>query len=92
MMCYQISQHGEPVALVATMALARRIVQCQPAGFYDLDTVDVGAPKVLRRAQVRRFSIKHRIRRGRSRAIKPPSPGVEGRATLTFDPARQQAN
>ena len=92
MMCYQISQNGEPVALVATITLARRIVQCQPAGFYDVDTVEVGDPKLIRRTRARRFSIKHRIRRGRSWAIKPPSPGAEGRATLTLDPAPQQAH
>ena len=72
MMCYQISQNGEPVALVASITLARRIVQCQPPGFYDVDTVELGDPMPIRRPPARKSSIKSRTRRGRHEASHQP--------------------
>ena len=44
MTCYRISHDGEPVALVASLGLARKIVCCQPPGYYRLDKVRVGRP------------------------------------------------
>jgi hypothetical protein len=91
MMCYQISQSGEPVALVATIALAHRIVRCQPPGFYEVDVVEIGEPMSRRRPRARKFSIKHKIRRARSRAGKQPSPGLQGGAAPMFEEPRPQA-
>ena len=42
MTCYRISHDEEPIALVASLGLARRIVCCQPPGYYRLDKVRVG--------------------------------------------------
>ena len=44
MTCYRISHGGEPVALVASLGLARKIACCQPPGYYRLDRVRVGRP------------------------------------------------
>ncbi len=76
MMCYQISQNGEPVALVASITLARRIVECQPSGFYDVDTVEVGDPTPIRSSRARKSSIKSRTRRGRHAASHQPGPRI----------------
>jgi hypothetical protein len=64
MMCYQISQNGEPVALVATVALAYRIVGCQPTGFYQVDALEVGEPTSRGRSRARKSLTKHQIRLG----------------------------
>ncbi len=85
MMCYQISQSGEPVALVASIGLARRIVECQPPGFYDVDTLEVGAPMSPRRARARKSSSKNKIRRGRHKANKQPGQGVHGSVAVVVD-------
>jgi hypothetical protein len=78
MMCYQISQNGEPVALVATVALASQIVGCQPTGFYQVDALEVGEPMPIRRSRARKSSIKHKIRLGRQRGNKQPGAWIEG--------------
>jgi hypothetical protein len=44
MTCYRISHGEEPVALVASLGLARKIVCCQPPGHYRFDKVRVGRP------------------------------------------------
>jgi hypothetical protein len=44
MTCYQISHDEEPIALVASLGLARRIVCCQPPGYYRLAKIRMGPP------------------------------------------------
>jgi hypothetical protein len=92
MMCYQISQNGEPVALVASMALTQQIIQCQPPGFYQVDAVDVGEPISGRRSRARKLSIKHKTRRGRYRANKRRGRLKGDDDELILDQARQQAH
>lgn len=41
MMCYQISQGGEPVAFVARLSMAEEIVRCQAPGHYSVEAVQV---------------------------------------------------
>ena len=39
MTCYLVREGGEPVALVASIDLAREIVFCQPPGYYIVDEI-----------------------------------------------------
>ena len=41
MTCYQISQDGQPVAIVASIAMARAIIMCRPRGTYEVDEVRI---------------------------------------------------
>lgn len=50
MTCYMISQGGEPVAFVASIALARAIVHCQPWGEYLVEPFEVEDPTPDRRS------------------------------------------
>jgi hypothetical protein len=69
MTCYQISESGELVALVANLGLAQAIIQCQPPGYYQVDEVEVGDPAGGARSRARRHSITRRGGRGRRRQI-----------------------
>ena len=51
MTCYQISQSGEPVALVENLALAERIAGCQAPGFYQVEEIQVDGPDPRWRSQ-----------------------------------------
>jgi hypothetical protein len=92
MIGYQISQGGEPVALVATIALARQIVQCQPDGFYQVDAVEVGEPVLRRRLRSREPSIRRMVRRSRHEVKGQPSPGVSGLTSQAMDQAQRQVH
>jgi hypothetical protein len=92
MIGYQISQGGEPVALVASIALARQIVQCQPEGFYQVDAVEVGEPASRRRLRSREPSIRRMVRRSRHEAKGRPSPGVSGVTSQALDQAQHQVH
>jgi hypothetical protein len=48
MTCYRISHDEEPIALVGSLGLARRIVCCQPPGYYRLDKIRMGPPITLK--------------------------------------------
>jgi len=76
MKCYQVSQNGEAVALVASIALARRIIQCQPLGFYQVEAVEVGEPMSRPRSRARRSSSKQKTRRDRQKAHDEPGAGI----------------
>ena len=51
MTCYRISHDKEPIALVASLGLARRIVCCQPPGYYRLDKIRMGPPITVHQLQ-----------------------------------------
>ena len=51
MTCYRISHDEEPIALVASLGLARRIVCCQPPGYYRLDKIQMGPPITVHHLQ-----------------------------------------
>jgi hypothetical protein len=70
MMCYQISESGEPVALVADFNLAQAIIQCQPPGHYMVNEVEVGDPAAGGRSRARRRSSARPGHRGRHRQMK----------------------
>jgi hypothetical protein len=48
MICYQISEGGEPVAFVARKDMAQGIIRCQPLGHYVVDEVYVDDPPARR--------------------------------------------
>lgn len=56
MTCYQISQGGEPVAVVNSRALAERIIGCQLPGFYQVEEFQVEGPISPWRSQKRRHA------------------------------------
>jgi hypothetical protein len=92
MMCYQISQNGEAVALVAGTALARRFVECQAPGFYQVDALEIGEPISRRKPRRRESSTKQKIRRGRHKPSEQPAQGVYGSAAVVSNRARHRVH
>jgi hypothetical protein len=56
---YRITQGGEPVAIVTSLDLARRIARGQPPGYYTVDELEVGLPVATGQAAVRTRAIRH---------------------------------
>ena len=57
---YRISRGGEPVAIVASLDLARGIARRQPPGYYSVDELPVDPTVAAGQAAVRRRAIRHR--------------------------------
>ena len=55
---YRISQDGEPVAIVASLDLARGLARGQPPGHYAVDELQGGSTR-RDRAAARRRAIRH---------------------------------
>ena len=98
MTCYEISQGGEPMALVAEVAVAEAIVRCQPPGYYRVEAIEVGEPISRRMLRARRPSLGHRIKSirrmaGKRRARWNPVPSTAPieRSMVPVEPARPQA-
>ena len=75
MTCYLVRESGEPVALVASIDLARAIVFCQPPGYYIVDEIEDDTLGSGTRARAGRRSTRHpdgrpgdgpRVRSGRT--------------------------
>jgi len=75
MTCYLVREGGEPVALVASIDLARAIVFCQPPGYYIVDEIEADPLGSGPRARAGRRSTRHpdgrpgdgpRVRSGRT--------------------------
>jgi len=75
MTCYLVREGGEPVALVASIDLAREIVSCQPPGYYIVDEIQGEPLDSEPRARAGRRSTRHpdgrrgdspRVRSGRT--------------------------
>jgi hypothetical protein len=92
MTCYQISHNDEPVALVAGIAVARQIVECQPPGFYQVDAMEIGEPIVGRKPRLRKSSTRQKTRRGRHKPREQPTQGVFGSVPVILEQARHQAH
>jgi len=88
MMCYMISQGGEPVAVVASIDIARAIVHCQPWGEYLVEPMEVEEPASDRRP---RPPLRHRFTRARHRAQGPPPRWSPGLSAAPIDRAVPQA-
>jgi hypothetical protein len=56
---YQIREGGEPVALVASIDLAREIVSCQSPGYYSVDEIQDDPLDSEPRARARRRPTPH---------------------------------
>jgi hypothetical protein len=70
MTCYQISQDGEPVALVANLALAERIIACQSPGFYQVEEIQVNGAVTRRKSRHPRQDAVEMTLRRRVRAVR----------------------
>ena len=75
MTCYLVRARGEPVALVASIDLAREIVFCQPPGYYIVDEIEADPLGSGPRARAGRRPTRHpdgrpgdgpRVRSGRT--------------------------
>jgi hypothetical protein len=75
MICYLVREGGEPVALVASIDLAREIVFSQPPGYYIVDEIQADPLDSGPRARAGRRSTRHpdgrrgdgpRVRSGRT--------------------------
>ena len=75
MTCYLVREGGEPVALVASIDLARAIVFCQPPGYYIVDEIEADPLGSGPRARAGRRPTRHpdgrpgdgpRVRSGRT--------------------------
>lgn len=87
MTCYMISQGGEPVAVVATIDIARAIVHCQPWGEYLIEPIEVEEPDSGRRPGP---PLRHRFERARLRARAQPARWTQG-MSAPIDRAMHQA-
>jgi hypothetical protein len=65
MTCFLVRDGCEPVALVASIDLARAIVCSQPPGYYIVDEIQVGPLDSGPRARAGRRSTRHPDRRHR---------------------------
>ena len=63
MICYLVREDCEPVALVASIDLARAIVCSQPPGYYIVDEIQVGPLDSGPRARAGKRSTHHPNRR-----------------------------
>src|SRR5262245_3077940 len=76
MTCYLVRERGEPVALVASIDLARELVFSQPQGYYIVDEIQADPLASGPRAPVGRRSTRHPDRRHRD------GPGVRSGRTI----------
>jgi hypothetical protein len=88
MKCYEITQGGECVALVADMAMVRAITECQPPGSYQVEQVEIGEPISRRKLRARKPSLSPQAGRGRRKPTRRPGRWVQGPAIVTIDRAR----
>jgi hypothetical protein len=92
MKCYQITQGGECVALVAEIAMARAITDCQPPGYYQVEEVEFGEPISMRKVRTRKPSFNQHVGRGRRRPTKRPSRWLHIPAIVPIEIARPNAH
>lgn len=91
MLCYLISQGGEPVALVADIGIARAIAHCQPWGEYLVEELEVEDPAWLRASRTRPPSIKQKGAGGRHPLKRRPGHWSHGIPASAIERARHQA-
>jgi hypothetical protein len=91
MKCYQITQGGECVALVADRAMVRAITECRPPGYYWVEEVEIGEPISRRRLRARKPSFNQQVGRGRRKPTKRPSRWLHIPAIVPIEIARPNA-
>jgi len=89
MTCYQISQDGEPVALVADLGMARAIARCQPWGEYLVEEFEVDERGPVRRSRARKPPVDRPPAR-RRRVIEPSARWTHGIPAEAVEQARPQ--
>jgi hypothetical protein len=92
MKCYQITQGDECVALVADMAMARAITECQPPGCYRVEEVEIGEPISTRKLRARKPSFNLQVGHGRRKPAKRPSRWMQSPAIVPIEVVRPNAH
>jgi hypothetical protein len=91
MKCYQITQHGECVAIVHEIGMARAIVECRPRGCYAVQEIEIGRPASRRKKPARRPSSIHPVAPRRRKSGKQPGRSVFGATIGTIGQSRLHA-